>query len=152
MSLILGLHPTLMMQDYDRKFIQHYGSFSRPLTQLLKKGEQFHWNSVTQQAFDTLNQALVQAPVLALPDFAKQFVLETNACNSGIGAVLMQENHPISFLSQALNKTNQARSTYEKECLAILMAIDKWKSYLQHPEFVIKTDQKSLVHLQDQRT
>jgi hypothetical protein len=75
--------------------------------------------------------------VLALPDFSKQFILETDASNLGIGAVLMQEGHPIAYLSQGLNIINQGRSTYEKECLAILMAVDKWHSYLQHREFII---------------
>jgi hypothetical protein len=58
--------------------------------------------------------------------------------------VLMQEGHPIAYLSQSLNHVNQGRSTYEKECLAILLAIDKWCSYLQHKEFVIRTEQHSL--------
>jgi hypothetical protein len=75
--------------------------------------------------------------VLALPDFSKQFILETDASNLGIGAVLMQEGHPIAYLSQGLNIINQGRSTYEKKCLAILMAVDKWHSYLQHKEFII---------------
>uniref|UniRef100_A0A0A9AN35 Reverse transcriptase/retrotransposon-derived protein RNase H-like domain-containing protein n=1 Tax=Arundo donax TaxID=35708 RepID=A0A0A9AN35_ARUDO len=75
-----------------------------------------------------LKQALIQAPVLALPDFSKKFVLEIYACEFGVGAVLMQKGHPIAFLSQTLNPTNQARSTYEKECLAILMALELWRS------------------------
>jgi hypothetical protein len=90
-----------------------------------------------QQSFDALKLALGSAPVLALPDFSKQFILETDASNLGIGAVLMQEGHPIAYLSQGLNIINQGRSTYEKECLAILMAVDKWHSYLQHREFII---------------
>jgi hypothetical protein len=90
-----------------------------------------------QQSFDALKLALGSAPVLALPDFSKQFILETDASNLGIGAVLMQEGHPIAYLSQGLNIINQGRSTYEKECLAILMVVDKWHSYLQHREFII---------------
>lgn len=62
-----------------------------------------------------------------------------------------QDGHPIAYISRALGPKNQALSTYEKECLAILLAIDQWRSYLQHTEFLIKTDQQSLVHLDDQR-
>jgi hypothetical protein len=91
------------------------------------------------------------APVLALPDFSKGFVLETDASHNGVGVVLMQNDHPIAFLSKALGARNQALSVYEKECLAILLAIDKWRSYLQHGEFIIRTDHKSLLHLTDQR-
>ena len=63
----------------------------------------------------------------------------------------MQNGHPIAFLSQALCPRNAALSTYEKECLAILMAVDKWRPYLQAKPFVIKTDHKSLLHLTEQK-
>ena len=93
----------------------------------------------------------MEAPVLAIPDFAKTFVLETDASDQGLGATLMQEGHPIAYLSKPLCKKNQALSTYEKECMAILMAVDKWRPYLQHQEFVIRTDHKSLLYLTEQR-
>lgn len=98
-----------------------------------------------------LKQALISAPVLALPDFSKTFVIETDACDVGIGAVLMQEGHPLAYVSKALGPRNQSPSVYEKECLAILLAIEQWRSYLQVKEFIIRTDQKSLSHLDDQR-
>jgi hypothetical protein len=79
-----------------------------------------------------LKDKLVQAPVLAVPDFEQSFVLETDTCDSGIGAVLMQQDHPVAYLSKHLCPRNQALSVYEKECLAILMTIDKWRPYLQH--------------------
>jgi hypothetical protein len=91
------------------------------------------------------------APVLALPNFSKGFVLETDASNVGIGAVLMQGGHPVAFLSQALCPQNQALSTYEKECLAIIFAVEKWRPYLQHQEFTILIDHQRLLHLIDQR-
>jgi hypothetical protein len=65
--------------------------------------------------------------------------------------VLMQEGHPIVYLSQSLNCTNQGCPAYEKECLAILLAVNKWRSYLQHKEFIIRTDQKSLTQLGEQQ-
>jgi hypothetical protein len=94
---------------------------------------------------------LVTAPVLQLPDFSQKFSIETDACDTGVGAVLMQQGHPLAYLSKALGPKNAALSTYEKECLAVLMAVDKWKSYLQHGEFTIVTDHKSLLHLADQK-
>lgn len=63
----------------------------------------------------------------------------------------MQGGHPIAYLSKALGVKTQALSTYEKECLALIMAITKWKPYLQHKEFTILTDQKSLIHLGEQK-
>jgi hypothetical protein len=109
------------------------------------------WNKYTEDSFHTLKLALVQAPVLALPNFQKEFVLETDASAVGVGAVLMQSGHPLAFMSKALGPKNQALSTYDKECLAILLALEKWKTYLQHQPFVIHTDQQSLVHLGDHR-
>jgi hypothetical protein len=88
-------------------------------------------------------------PVLALPNFNETFVVETDACSRGVDAVLLQNNHPIAFISKALGPRLHGLSTYEKECLAILMAVDKWRSYLQHAEFIIRTDQRSLMHLDD---
>jgi hypothetical protein len=79
-------------------------------------------------AFETLKNQLVQAPVLAVPDFSQQFVIETDASDLGIGAILMQNQHPVAYLSKALGPRNQALSVYEKECMAILLAIEKWRS------------------------
>lgn len=95
--------------------------------------------------------ALTTAVVLQLPNFSKEFIIETDASLKGIGAVLQQEGHPITYISKALGVKNQGLSTYEKECLAILMAVDQWRPYLQHGHFVIKIDKKSPIHLDDQR-
>jgi hypothetical protein len=94
---------------------------------------------------------LITAPVLALPDFSLQFVIDTDACDMGIGVVLSQQGHPLAFVSRALGPRNRARSVYEKEYLAILLAVQQWRPYLQLGEFIIRTDHKSLTHLADQR-
>ena len=101
----------LGLTGYYRRFIKHYGLISKPLTHLLKKGVPFQWTSQVQQAFQLLKSALLSAPVLAIPYFSKPFVVETNASDLGIGAVLMQEGHPISYLSQPLCARNTALST-----------------------------------------
>lgn len=77
-------------------------------------------------------------------------MLEIDACATGIGAVLSQDGHPIAFYSKALGIQNQKLSIYEKEFLAIMMEIDKWRSYLIRGPFTIKTDHQSLCHLDDQ--
>ena len=94
---------------------------------------------------------MVQALVLAMPNFELPFVLETDASDYGIGAVLMQANHLVAYLSKHLCPRSQTLSVYEKECLAILMAIDRWRPYLQHKKFLIRTDHKSLLHITEQR-
>lgn len=141
----------LGLVGYYRRFVQHFGMIAKPLTELLKKGSLFIWTEACETAFQLLKKALMTAPVLALPDFSKPFVVETDASDTGIGAVLQQDGHPIAYVSKALGPRTQGLSTYEKESLAILLAIDQWKAYLHPAEFIIHTDQKSLTHLTDQR-
>lgn len=145
------LRSVLGMTGYYRKFIDGYGSISQPLTQLLRKHVPFVWTQETELAFNCLKKALISAPVLALPDFSCTFVIETDASDVGIGAVLMQRDYPLAFVSKALGPRNRALSTYEKEYMAILLAVEQWRPYLQFREFVIKTDHASLTHLSDQR-
>lgn len=124
----------LGLSGYYRKFIKNYGIMSRTLSDLLKKNVAFVWTPQHQQCFNSLKQALMIAPVLALPDFSKSFTVETDASATGIGVVSMLDHHPIAYLSKALGVKAQALSTYEKECLALIMAVNKWKSYLQHKD------------------
>jgi hypothetical protein len=141
----------LALTGYYQKFIEHYGMVARPLNELLKKGCQFQWIAQTDRAFQLLKQKMVQAPILAMPNYEAPFMLETDASDYGIGAVLMQANHLVAYLSKHLCPRSQAMLVYEKECLAILMAIEKWRTYLQHKKFLIRTDHKSLLHLTEQR-
>lgn len=73
-----------------------------------------------------MKAALTQAPVLALPDANKTFIVETDANGYGIGAVLMQEGHPIAFISKALSPRHVALSVYDRELLAMVHAVTKW--------------------------
>lgn len=109
------------------------------------------WTSEHINSFNALKQALCNAPVLALPNFAKQFCIETDASGTGVGVVLLQDGHPLAYISKALGPRPQGLSTYEKEYLAILLAVQQWRPYLQHQEFVIFTDQWSLAQLNEQR-
>lgn len=94
---------------------------------------------------------MTSAPVLRMPNFEIPFVIETDACGVGIGAVLMQENHPIAYLSKALSPQNLGLSVYEKELLAVVMAVTKWRHYLVGHHFIIKTDHQALKYLLEQR-
>jgi hypothetical protein len=139
----------LGLAGYYRKFVKNFGIITKPLTSLLKKHVVFVWTDVQELAFQSLKQALSSTPVLALPDFHKPFAIETDASGTGVGAVLQQEGHPLVFVSKALGMTNMGLSAYEKEYLAILLAVDQWRSYLQHAEFVIYTNHHSLSHLNE---
>ena len=88
--------------------------------------------------------------VLALPNFQEPFTVEIDICHDGIGAVLMQQGQPIAYLSKALGEKHKALSIYEKEFLALIMAVERWRAYLQRQEFIIVTDHKSLAYLNEQ--
>jgi hypothetical protein len=148
---VKDLRSFLGLADYYRKFVKHFGIISRPLTDLLKKNTMFQWTSDHDVAFNTLKTALVQAHVLSLPDFSETFYIKIDASDIGVGIVLMQEQHPIAFVSKALSPKMRGLSTYEKEYVPILLAVKPWRSYLQYSEFVIATDQKSLSYLNEQR-
>ena len=92
----------LGLAGYYRKFIRRYAWIRKPLTQLLKKGG-FNWSEDSQVSFEQLKSALSSTVVLALPDFSQPFVIETDASQGGIGAVLMQQQHPILYLSKSLS-------------------------------------------------
>ncbi|XP_076908279.1 uncharacterized protein LOC143565074 [Bidens hawaiensis] len=99
----------LGLAGYYIRFIKSFGVIARPLNDLMKK-DNFSWTKDAATAFELLKAALVSAPVLALPDFSKPFVVETDASSKGLGAVLMQHNHPIAFISKALSTKQQALS------------------------------------------
>ena len=117
-----------------------------PLTSLLTK-EEFHWTVEADVAFNKLKHAMTHSPVLALPDFTKPFVVETDASGSGIGAVLSQGRHPIAFFSKQFCPKLLSSSTYVRELATITIAVKKWRQYLLGHHFIILTDHRSLKEL-----
>jgi hypothetical protein len=144
------LRSFLGFTSFYRRFVKHYAVVAKPFTSLLKKHALFHWTSEHDTAFQALKKSLCSAPVPALLDFSRQFCIETDASHMGVSAMLLQDGHPLAFLSRALGPKNQGLSAYEKEYMAILIDVEQWRSYLQLGEFIIFTDQKNLIHLSDQ--
>ena len=118
---------------------------------MLLKKDQFKWSTEVKEAFRKLKEVMTSPSVLTLLDYSKEFVRETNACITGIGTVLMQEGHPIAYISKALSPRHQGLSVYEKELLAIVQAVTKWHHYLIGRHFVIRTNHYSLKYLLQQR-
>ena len=112
-----------------------------------------YWPATNAQgAFEQLKHAMVTAPVLVLPDFTQEFIVEADASQYGIGAVLSQKGRPVAYFSKALSIKHQTLSVYEKEMMAILVAVKRWNSYLLGRHFKIKTNHQSLKFLLDQQT
>ncbi|XP_042051252.1 uncharacterized protein LOC121796474 [Salvia splendens] len=148
-TTVKQLRGFLGLTGYYRRFIAHYAIIASPLTDLLKK-DSFAWSEAATESFNRLKTAMVSAPVLRLPDFTKTFYLETDASDFGVGAVLLQDNHPMAFFSKKLGPRRRVTSTYHKELYAIVEAVQKWRQYLLGREFVIRSDQKILKELLQQ--
>ena len=131
-------------------FIKGYAQIAPPLTDQLRK-ENFGWNDAATSTFNTLKTAMVNAPILAAPNFSLPFVIETDASGHGLGAVLLQAGHPIAYYSKILGIRNRGKPIYEKELMAIVFAVEKWRHYLLGRHFIVRTDQWSLKFLLKQR-
>ncbi|XP_060962287.1 uncharacterized protein LOC133032379 [Cannabis sativa] len=136
----------LGLTGYYRRFVSHYATIAAPLTDLLKR-DNFKWTAEAATAFAHLKKAMTDTPVLKLPDFSKEFIVETDASNVGIGAVLMQDGHPLAYFSKKLGPRFMGSSAYLREMRAIVEAVNKWRQYLLGRHFIIRTDHRSLREL-----
>ena len=139
------------MGNYYRHFIKDFATIAKPLHRLTETGWEFLWTKSCEEAFRKLQGKLASAPILALPDFAQTFVLDTDARNEGIGAVLFQVEDDketiIAYASQVLSKAERAYCVTRRELLAVVPFIQHFRAYLLGQHFVIQTDHGSLTWL-----
>lgn len=109
--------------------------------------DKFQWSQEAQVAFDQLKKKMTEAPILVSPDFSIAFTVETDAFALAMGAVLMQNSHPISYYSKVLCPRLQCAFAYVRELHAITVAVRKWRHYLFGHTFTILTDYRSLKEL-----
>lgn len=137
--------------QYYRRFVPKFSEIAAPLHALTKKGAAFNWTPECQTAFDHLKASLIGADVLALPDDEGQFILDTDASDSAIGAVLSQvqngEERPVCYASQLYDKHQRNYNVTRKELLALVTFVKKFRQYLLGRHFVIRTDHAALTWL-----
>ncbi|CAI7889727.1 unnamed protein product [Closterium sp. NIES-53] len=141
---------------YYNRFVPQYAKIAAPLTDLLKKDTPFKWDTPHQQAMEQLQTALTTAPVLILPDPEKDYVVEADASDQAVGAVLMQDHgrglQPIAYLSKKLHGAELNYPIHDKEALAIVVAFKAWRCYLEGAKTTVYTDHCSLKYLKSQPT
>jgi hypothetical protein len=117
-----GVRGFLGLTGYYRKFIRDFGSIAAPLTRLLRK-EAFVWTTEADEAFVALKRALSSVPVLQMPDFARQFVVDCDASGTGFGAVLHQGGGPLAFFSRPFAARHVKLAAYERELIGLVQAV-----------------------------
>ena len=153
-SCVKDIRSFLGLASFYRKFIRHFSAIASPLTELTKDGQKWRFEKNETQAFLQLKAALINAPVLRLPDFSRPFVVTTDANLVSVGAILEQDfGHglqPVAYESKKLSTAEQRYGAYERELLGIVWAVGKWKHFLQN-HFVIQTDHSTLTSLPNQK-
>ncbi|KAI2643107.1 Retrovirus-related Pol polyprotein from transposon 17.6 [Labeo rohita] len=140
----------LGLAGYYRCFIPNFSSIASPLTDLTRKGqpEKVVWSAEAEEAFQRVKKALTSEPVLRAPDFNRPFLVQTDASDTGLGAVLSQvtdgEEHPVIYISRKLTKPERNYAAVEKEALAVKWAVLELRYYLLGRRFTLITDHAPL--------
>jgi hypothetical protein len=137
---------------YYRRFIRRYENITAPLENLLKKAEVFQWTPECDKAFETLKEKLNTTPILIFPNWENEFHVHVDASGISLGAILAQPgdgamDHPIYFVSRKLSQAERNYTTTEREGLAMIYALQKFRHYLLGSHFKFFTDHSALKYL-----
>ena len=134
--------------SYYRRFVPDFASIASPLHKLTNRNIEFQWTDTCQRSFDGLRHALMSAPILVNPDFSRSFILDTDASDLSIGAVLSQningEEKVCAYASRSLSKSERKYCVTRKELLAVIHFVKHFRHYLYGRKFLIRTDHSSL--------
>ena len=146
----------LGLAGYYRRYVKNFAAITGSLHALTRKDSVFHWSANCQDAFDRLKMLLTTSPITAFPDFSQSFRLYTDASTTGLGAILAQVREGrkgiICCASQSLNQAEKTYPATKLECLAIVWAVAKFRSYLMAMPFEVFTDHHALQWLTTMRT
>ena len=129
--------------------VQDFAAMAKPLHRLTERNAQFRWTKECQRAFNKQKSCLVSAPILAFPDFTRPFILDTDASDMVIGAVLSQihddgSEHVVSYASRVLSKPERNYCVTRRELLAVVTFVQHFRPYLLGREFTLRTDHGAL--------
>ncbi|KAK3083233.1 hypothetical protein FSP39_017411 [Pinctada imbricata] len=134
--------------SYYRKFVKNFAQIAKPLHRLTEKGREFVWDEECENAFQKLKQTLTTAPILAYPKEDGKFVIDTDASNEGMGAVLSQvqngEERVLCYFSKCLSGVERRYCVTRRELLAVVCAVRQFHHYVYGRKFLIRTDHGSL--------
>lgn len=152
------LQSFLGFANFYRRFIRGYSTLTTPLTALIKKNANWQWGTTQQRVFEQLKQAFTSAPILAHPDPSKEYILEADASDFAMGAVLSQYDdsnllHPVAFWSRKLTGAELNWPIYDKELGAIFYAFREWRALLVGAKLpiLVWTDHKNLEYFKTAR-
>lgn len=135
-----------------QRFIKNFSDIIHPLQCLVNNQHKcLTWNAEAEVSWSRIVKAIQDAPCLAHYDPQSDFEIYTDASGTAIGAVLMQDSHPIEYLSRTLSKTQQRYSVYDREFLAIVSALRKWQPYIALRKVYVFSDHKPLKHVLSQK-
>jgi len=146
------LRATFGHTGYYRKFIKGCAQITAPMEKQLKKDNKFTWNEECQHSLDILKEKMVIAPILVFPDWKNEFHVHVDASSIALGAVLAQEgegeiDHPVDFSSRNLSTAENNYTTIEREGLAMVYALQKYRHYLLGGHFRMYTNHSALRYL-----
>ena len=144
---IHSLRQFLGMVNYVGKFIPNLSKILKPLHNLTKKDITWTWSESQQSAFESVKDMITNSPTLAYYNPQKELILENDACDYGLGSVLLQEGKPVAFASRSLSETEQRYAPIEKEMLAVVYGLEKFHHYTYGRKVDVITDHLPLVSI-----
>ena len=139
-----GVERLLGTVNYLAKFIPNMSTVTKPIRDVLKADISFHWDTEQKEAFALIKKILSTEPALAFYDMEKPVLISCDASQSGLGAVLIQEDRPVVYASRALTDAETRYAQIEKELLAIVFALNKFHQYVYGKSAVVESDHKPL--------
>ena len=146
---VKGIARFIGMVNFFSKFVHEIAGIAEPLNRLRRKGVRFQWGEEQEKAFGRLKEAIASPKILAMADFSREFILQTDACGKAVAAVLLQEftegKRAVVYASRTLTAQEMKYYIYELEALVVLYGMEKFRMYLEHAEFLLQTDNRPLV-------